>query len=197
MLFKTAFALLIVWLLGMLGVYRAGDLTHVLLLVGLMLLLLAAGQWVPSGENLGRHMVPQRRTGSVAPEPKRGGCQSPIDFTVLEAVIADAPDGTIAELCWEYNRRVPRERTTTATSFGRTMRRAGYVPRKRRGPSECDRQDVAPKRGAFLRWMRRVDPRRLIFSMNPARTWRWAGRTCGSNAEKEYVAPRPMTGATT
>jgi hypothetical protein len=41
MLFKTAFALLIVWLLGMLGVYRAGDLTHVLLLVGLMLLLLA------------------------------------------------------------------------------------------------------------------------------------------------------------
>ena len=41
MLFKTAFALLIVWMLGMLGVYRVGDLTHVFLLVGLMLLLLA------------------------------------------------------------------------------------------------------------------------------------------------------------
>ncbi len=41
MLFKTAIALLLVWLLGMLGVYRAGDLTHVFLLVGLMLLLLA------------------------------------------------------------------------------------------------------------------------------------------------------------
>ena len=41
MLFKTAFALLIVWLLGMLGVYRVGDLAHVFLLVGLMLLLLA------------------------------------------------------------------------------------------------------------------------------------------------------------
>ena len=41
MLFKTAFALLIAWLLGMLGVYRVGDLTHVFLLVGLMLLLLA------------------------------------------------------------------------------------------------------------------------------------------------------------
>jgi hypothetical protein len=40
MLFKTAIALLIVWLLGMLGVYRVGDLTHVFLLVGLMLLLL-------------------------------------------------------------------------------------------------------------------------------------------------------------
>ena len=41
MLFKVAFVLLIAWLLGILGVYRVGDLVHVLLLVGLMLLLLA------------------------------------------------------------------------------------------------------------------------------------------------------------
>jgi hypothetical protein len=41
MLFKVAFVLLIAWLLGVLGVYRVGDLVHVLLLVGLMLLLLA------------------------------------------------------------------------------------------------------------------------------------------------------------
>ena len=41
MLFKTAIALLIVWLLGMFGVYGVGDLAHVFLLVGLMLLLLA------------------------------------------------------------------------------------------------------------------------------------------------------------
>ena len=34
-------ALLVVWLLGMFGVYRVGDLVHVFLLVGLMLLLLA------------------------------------------------------------------------------------------------------------------------------------------------------------
>ena len=34
MLFKTAIARLLVWLLGMLGVYRVGDLTHVFLLVG-------------------------------------------------------------------------------------------------------------------------------------------------------------------
>ena len=40
MLLKTAIALLIVWLLGMLNVYRIGDLAHVFLLVGLMLLLL-------------------------------------------------------------------------------------------------------------------------------------------------------------
>jgi hypothetical protein len=41
MLFKTAFALLIVWLLGLFGAYCVGDLAQVFLLVGLMLLLLA------------------------------------------------------------------------------------------------------------------------------------------------------------
>jgi hypothetical protein len=41
MLFTVAYVLLIAWLLGVLGAYRVGDLVHVLLLVGLMLLLLA------------------------------------------------------------------------------------------------------------------------------------------------------------
>jgi hypothetical protein len=41
MLFKAAIVLLAIWLLGMVGVYPAGDLVHVFLLVGLMLLLLA------------------------------------------------------------------------------------------------------------------------------------------------------------
>lgn len=41
MLFKIAFVLLIAWVLGVIGIYRVGDLVHVLLLVGLMLLLLA------------------------------------------------------------------------------------------------------------------------------------------------------------
>jgi hypothetical protein len=39
---KIAFVLLIAWLLGVLGLYRIGDLVHVFLLVGLMLLLLGA-----------------------------------------------------------------------------------------------------------------------------------------------------------
>jgi len=42
MLLKIAFVLLVVWLLGVLGLYRIGDLVHVLLLVGLMLFLLGA-----------------------------------------------------------------------------------------------------------------------------------------------------------
>jgi hypothetical protein len=42
MLLKIAFVLLIAWLLGVVGLYRIGDLVHVLLLIGLMLLLLGA-----------------------------------------------------------------------------------------------------------------------------------------------------------
>ena len=42
MLLKIAFVLLIAWLLGVLGLYRIGDLVHVLLVVGLMLFLLGA-----------------------------------------------------------------------------------------------------------------------------------------------------------
>jgi hypothetical protein len=41
MLFKIALLLLAAWLLGLVGLYNIGDLVHVLLLVGLMLLLLA------------------------------------------------------------------------------------------------------------------------------------------------------------
>ena len=41
MLFKIALALLVVWALGIAGVYAVGQLVHVLLLVGLMLLLLS------------------------------------------------------------------------------------------------------------------------------------------------------------
>jgi hypothetical protein len=41
MLFKVGLVLLGVWLLGLAGVYQIGDLFHVFLLVGLMLLLLA------------------------------------------------------------------------------------------------------------------------------------------------------------
>jgi hypothetical protein len=40
MLLKIAMVLLAAWLLGVLGVYRVGDVVHVLLLVSLMLLLL-------------------------------------------------------------------------------------------------------------------------------------------------------------
>ena len=41
MLFTIALTLLAAWLLGVLGVYHVGDVVHVLLLTGLLLLMLA------------------------------------------------------------------------------------------------------------------------------------------------------------
>ena len=41
MLFKSAVVLLGAWLVAVLGLYRIGELAHVLLLLGLLLLLLA------------------------------------------------------------------------------------------------------------------------------------------------------------
>jgi hypothetical protein len=41
MVFKIALILLTAWLLGVIGVYNVGDIVHLLLLVGLMLVLLA------------------------------------------------------------------------------------------------------------------------------------------------------------
>lgn len=79
---------------------------------------------------LERWVARARTTGSLAPFPKRGGWRSPIDLAVLRTVVGDAPDATVVELCWEYNRRVPRPARTTETSFRRAMRREGYVLKK-------------------------------------------------------------------
>ena len=44
MLFKIAFTLLAIWLLGVAGAYEAGKLVHLFLMVALMLLLLAVAR---------------------------------------------------------------------------------------------------------------------------------------------------------
>jgi transposase len=55
-----------------------------------------------------------------------------------------------------------------------------------------DRPDVAAKRTAFLRWMKRIDPRRLVFidesgaNLAMGRSHAWVLRG------EEYVEPRPM-----
>jgi hypothetical protein len=60
MLLKIAFILLIAWLLGVLGLYRIGDLVHVLLLVGLLLLLLGALKARDAVAAHGRDVGPDR-----------------------------------------------------------------------------------------------------------------------------------------
>jgi transposase len=88
-----------------------------------------------------------RATGSAAALPNGGGWRSPIDVAVLHAVITDAPDAICAELCWEYNRRVPRAQQTTPSSLWRAMRRAGYVLKKN-GPGRVRSTGPRSKRNA-------------------------------------------------
>jgi transposase len=79
---------------------------------------------------LQRWVAKERATGSVAPDRKRGGWQSPIEVETLTRVVAEAPDSTLAELCWEYNRRVARTQRSTPTSIGRALHREGFVLKK-------------------------------------------------------------------
>ena len=79
---------------------------------------------------LQRWVAQARATGNVAPQPKGGGWSCPIDMAMLTTIVRAAPDGTLAELCWEYNRRVAAAAQTNETSFRRAMRRAGFVLKK-------------------------------------------------------------------
>jgi transposase len=79
---------------------------------------------------LQRWVAKERATGSVAPEPKRGGWISPIDMATLKGVVAEAPDSTLGELCWEYNRRVARAQRSTPGSIGRALHQEGFVLKK-------------------------------------------------------------------
>jgi transposase-like protein len=79
---------------------------------------------------LQRWIAHERTSGSLVPKPKAGGWRCPIVLPLLHAVIAAAPDATVAELCWQYNRQAAATAQTTVTSFGRAMRREGYVLKK-------------------------------------------------------------------
>jgi transposase len=79
---------------------------------------------------LQRWVAQYRATESVAPLPRGGGWQSPINVIVLHAVVRERPDGTSEELCREYNDRVGRKGRSNPTSFRRAMKREGYVLKK-------------------------------------------------------------------
>jgi transposase-like protein len=100
--------------------YRRGDGT----------LVQVATTFAIDPRTLQRWIAHERATGSLVAKPKAGGWRCPIVLSLLHAVLAAAPDATIAELCWEYNRSAPATGQTTVTSFGRAMRREGYVLKK-------------------------------------------------------------------
>ena len=79
---------------------------------------------------LERWVARWRTTGSLTPRPKGGGWPCPIEMDMLQVVVRAVPDATLAELCWLYNRRVPRQQRTTRASLHRALKRAGFVLKK-------------------------------------------------------------------
>jgi transposase-like protein len=76
---------------------------------------------------LERWVARWRTAASFAPRPRGGGWRSPIDLAVLRVLVREGPDATLAEMCTEYNRRVPRRPRTTRASLHRALVRDGFV----------------------------------------------------------------------
>jgi transposase len=114
---------------------------------------------------LQRWVAQYRATESIEPRPRGGGWHSPIEITVLHAVVHERPDGTSDELCREYNRRVGREGRTNATSFLRAMKREGYVLGKKGGVRTNATDPTLIQ-----------NPRRFALGSRPSTRNRWSRR---------------------
>lgn len=79
---------------------------------------------------LERWVARWRTAESFEPRPRGGGWRSPIDMAVLRVLVREGPDATLAEMCREYNRRVPRRQRTTRASLHRALVRDGFVVKK-------------------------------------------------------------------
>lgn len=151
-----------------------------------------AEQFEVSISSLLRWVTQVRSTGDVTPRARGGGWHSPVEMAVLEQVIADQPDATCEELRRAYARRVGRAKAVSRSAIVRAVHRAGFVLKKNARPSEVDRPDVRRKRAAFVRWVRTIDPRRLVVldeagaNLAMGRSHAWVRRG------QEYVEPRPM-----
>jgi transposase len=72
-----------------------------------------------------------RDTGTVAPFDKAGGWRSPVDLTVLHALVQERPDRTTDELTRAYNRRAATKARVHRSSILRALQRTGYVVNKK------------------------------------------------------------------
>ena len=86
-----------------------------------------------------------RRTGSVAPNAKAGGWRSPVDLTLLHALVQDRPDRTTDELTRAYNRAAPVGQRVHRSSILRALQRTGYVFKK----NDRDRRNKIVRRSTL------------------------------------------------
>lgn len=89
-----------------------------------------AQQFSIARRTLQRWTTRKRDTGDVQPEVKGGGNPSPVEFAVLERVMAAHPDAVTNELTVAYNNIVGRKKRVHRSSILRALRRRGYVFKK-------------------------------------------------------------------
>jgi transposase len=71
-----------------------------------------------------------RDRGTVLPAPRGGGWYSPVDISLLHALIKERPDRTTQELTRAYNERAAPEAQVHRSSVLRALQRTGYVFKK-------------------------------------------------------------------
>jgi len=138
-----------------------------------------------------------RSHGTVEPRPRGGGVHSQITADELEAILQRLGDANAGELTAEFNRQRRGGNRVHVSSMKRALYRNGYVVKKKRfRPLEQLRPDVQAKRRAFLRKVRRIPRRRLVFldesglhrSMARSHVWVKKGT--------EYIERTPMNWGT-
>ena len=72
----------------------------------------------------------KRRSGALAPLPKRGGTPSEIEGDELATMLERLGDPTATELTAEYNRERARRLRVHVSSMKRALHRNGYVVKK-------------------------------------------------------------------
>src|SRR5437764_729474 len=102
-----------------------------------------------------------RRTGSLQPQPHRGGnpaALGPEDLERLRELVRQQPDATLEEL------RQRLGASCSTMTISRALRKLG-LPRKKKVPraAEQDRPDVQERRREFCEELAGLDPRRLVF----------------------------------
>jgi transposase len=109
---------------------------------------LVATRFAIGARTLRRWVAQWRTTGVLAPREKAGGWRSPVNVTVMQAVVTAKPDGTTDELTRAYNARVPRAERVHRSCFLRAFRRGGSLFKKNvRGPqSRIDRTSAPSAR---------------------------------------------------
>ena len=103
----------------------------------------------------------RRATGTLAPEPHRGGPPSalgPADLERLAALVAEQPDATLEQL------RLKGGFKCSLKTLWYALDRLGLTRKKKSmHADQRDRPDVRKKRRSFRRKVDRIEPKKLVF----------------------------------